>query len=123
MTDHRTPPVVAAMDNDLVITFTRTDATAVNITGDMGTVRVSVTGAYNVPINLPNPAEVAGRLFSIEVTGASSGVATLNTGATGAVPEFGVVDGQELGTTDDVDAVLLYSDGRAWWRIGSSGLA
>jgi len=83
----------------------------------MGTVIINVTGSYNVPVNLPHPSEVTGRFLSINVNGASSGVATLNTGASGAVPEVGVVNTQELGSTDDIDYLLIYSDGRAWWRM------
>lgn len=123
MPDQRFHPQVGALDQELVTYFARTDATAIDITSRMTTVVVTVTGSYAPVINLPHPAEMPGRFLSIEVTGASGGTGVLNTGGTNATPyEYGTVDGQALGTSNQTDAVLLLSDGRAWWRVASSGL-
>ena len=123
MPDQRLHPEVAALDKPLLVKFTRTSAAEVNVTNDMSNVYIAVTGNYEVPVNLPHPSEVPGRLLFIVVVGASSGRATLNTGANNCKPkEYGTVDGLTLGAGNETNAVLLYSSGDAWYPVSNYGL-
>ena len=77
--------------------------------------RIILVSSNALAVTLPSVAEARGKMYSIRITTDGGAAATIDDKGDDAALT-------QIALTDDEDGVILYSDGRNWWVMATSGL-